>query len=518
MYESRCKTVTVTKLKNLSDDRSWDYFCDGFTEDVLRELARRTDLTVSHEPASPGHTGVREVFERCRSDYVVTGSMMKMKELLRLDLSIYSHSGDNLVFGKHYQGHSQQLFELLSRAAEEASVALAEESGSQAIGVDDFEVVDVSAYDFYLKGRSYYPSNKPEELNYAADMFRKALELDPTLAVARAGLSDVYATQYMAYYDHSPERIKAAGDEAEAALEINSSSPDAHRARGRYYMFTGLFDKAEQAFLASIRIEPKYALGYRTLAWLKAAQGNLEQALKWARTSHRMAPTDLETLLLLSLIYIYQFKYTLAMSTLQRAIELGPDYGRAYFNLGTVYMKLGVLDLALDNFLKAIEFKGDPNAYIEAAYVHMLFGQYSEAESKFRQSIESNLLVFVAQYYLGVLGHIQGDADEAERRFDLAIEASERLEAEDPDNADVLSFKSLALAARGRYDEAAAIVHRLLKSHIEHGIVLHNVARYYTWLGQWDRVAEYLKMSEGTVGGYTKVEIDHDPHFRDMPR
>ena len=61
--------------------------------------------------------------------------------------------------------------------------------------------------------------------------------------------------------------------------------PEAHRSLGRYYMFIGAFDSAEKSFLRSVEIDPKFAIGYRTNAWLKCLTGQHENAIHWAKLS-----------------------------------------------------------------------------------------------------------------------------------------------------------------------------------------------------------------------------------------
>jgi len=514
---ARKKVATVTRMSNLSGDVSWDYFCSGCTEEIIRELSRRTDLIVSAEPESVGHSEVKDVFAKCRSDYVVTGSIMKWQDDLRMGLSIYAQGGNKLIFGEQFEGHTQRLFDLLARVAQSAAAALTAETGALPHGIDEGLIADVSAYDFYLRGKSYYPSNKQKDLEHAAAMFQKAIDLDPTLAAAHTGLADVYASQYMAYYDRTPERIKAAGEQARIALELDPGLPDAHRALGRYHMFTGDYARAEECFETCTRIDPKYALGHRTLAWLKASQGKLDEALSSAKLSHHLAPTDLETLLLISLIYISRLKYTSAMATLQRAVELGPDYGRAYYNLGIVYTKLGVFDLALENLTLAIEYKGDPNVYIETGWVSILIGDYERAEKLLSTSIEAGLLEFIAQYYLGLLKTLAGDEEGARQWYETSLASARSLQAEDPHNEDVLSFIALNEAACGNRGEALEILTKLAISAPENGDVLRNIARCYARLKDWDKAREYMDQSIGRMSGYTAKEIAADPHFAGLP-
>jgi serine/threonine-protein kinase len=513
-YVKPKQSITVIDLKNLSGDPSWDYFCMGFTEDVIRELSRRSDLIVTAEPATAQPRDVREIFKRCRTDFVMVGSLMKWQEQIRLQISIYGGGGDELIFGESFEGGAAELFGLLSNAAREASITLANVTGSLSHEVAPATAADVSAYDFYLKGKAYYQTNKAEDLDFAAQMYQRALEIDPKFALAYAGLSDVYTFQYMAYYDHTPARIQAARQAAEKGMKIDPSLPEVHRSLGRYHMFSGDIASAEKCFLTAIKYNPKYAVGYRTLGWLKRAAGKYDEALQWARKALELAPTDLETLLLLSLIHMDEKRFTVATSTLQRAIELGPDYGRAYYNLGQVYLKLGVFEMAMENYLQAIKFKGDPNCYIDAGYIGLVTSDYVSARQRFEESIGAGYLAFAAHYLLGFVADLQADAKEAHWQYNRVLELTQSAEGVAIDDIHMLGYRALALVGLGRWDEAKAILADLESRAVDSGEVLSSVARAWGVMGDPVKAREWLAKAVAAPMGPTEKEILPDPHFR----
>jgi len=511
------KTVTVVDLKNLSGDASWDYFCQGFTEEVINELNNRTILIVAPQPDSALPKDIREVFKRCRSDFVITGSLMSWQEKIRLSLTIYGDQGEQVISTKKHEGASEQLFGLLSQAAQDVADILADVTGSSAKELAAAQTPDVSAYDYYLKGRNYYQTNKPEDLMFAADMYKKALNIDPDLAIAHAGLADVYAFQYMAFYDHTPDKIALAKKEAETAMSINPHLPEAHRSLGRYYMFTARPEKAEKEFTKAIYINPKYAVGYRTIAWLKLSTGQLEDALGWAKKSLELSPTDLETHLLLSLIHMDSRKHTLALATLQRAIELGPDYGRAYYNLGSVYMKLGVPDLALENFLLAIKYQGDPNSFIDAGYVYLLQKNYNIAKEMFKQSIIQGHLKFAAYYYLGLAERLSGNEEKAIEQFNNAISTAEEQKNSQTRNDHLFTFQACAFASVGNVTKARELLETVISQKHNAGEILSFISRGYAIMGDTDNCRKYLHKSLQMPDGPTEKEVKLDPHFQNIP-
>lgn len=510
---SRKQSVTVVDIKNMSGDENWDYFCEGFTDEVIKELTRRTDLVISAQPSTSNKRDIAETFKLCHSDFVMVGSLMKLGEKIQLSLNIYGDNGDEVIWSEKYLDHADNLFEILSKAANDASEKLSSVTKTEVIKVADLLQTNFSAYDYYLKGKNYYQTNKPDDLKFATQMYTKALEIEENYSLAHAGLSDVYAFEFMAYYDRTDQKIESSKKEAMKAIELNAKSPEAYRSLARYHMFTGSSSKAEECLIKSVDLDPKFAIGYRTLSWLELSKGDYNEATRWAKKSLDLLPTDLETLLLLSLITINQKKFTAAIATLQRAIELGPDYGRAYYYLGQVYLKLGVLEPSLDNFKSAIKFEGDPNCFIDCGYVHLIKKQYQEAEQKFKESITAGYFPFVANYYLGLSHLFQNDFESANLAFEEGLKQTRKFDFSKAENMHILAYQALILAGLKRNDDAMAEIEKIELTGELDGEILNNLARCYSLLGMTEKAEQYKKYSFEAPAGPSEKEAAIDPHF-----
>ncbi|MEE8578273.1 MAG: protein kinase [candidate division Zixibacteria bacterium] len=506
-------SVAVVDLKNLSGDDDWSYFCEGFTDSVMRELIRRSDLIVTGEPTTSQELTIAEMFARCRTDFLLVGSLGKQAEKIELKLSVYGKQSDDPVWSECFVEETDSLFTLLSRVAEAASEVLADRTSSEAIAVQDQFQADVSAYDLYLKGCNYYRTNKEDDLVLAEESFKSAIKIDPQLALAHTGLSDVYAFQYMAYYDRTAAKIAASRAEAEKALELEPSLPEAHRSLARYHMFTADAASAEGSLLKATELNPKYAVGYRTLGWLKRSSGEFDEATRYARQALDLAPTDLETLLLLSLISMDQGKLTLAMATLRRAVELSEDYGRAYYALGQIYQKLGVLDASLENLDLAIKYSGDPNAHIDSGFVLLVQQNYELARERFAEAIATGHFPFIAEYYLGITALVSYDTLDAWGHFAKALELVSALSPEETGNIHVMAYQALAMVGGGDFEGARTLVEAIEVQENLDGELLYNLARAYAMLGEKEKADQLLEKAKSAMSGPTEKQIEADPHF-----
>jgi len=512
----RQKHVTIIDLRNLSGDDNWGYFCQGFTENLISEVARRTDLAVSAQPSAELPRDIQAMFQRYRSDFIVSGSLMHWQDRIQLQLTLFGSRGNQVLANNKYEEADAKLFDLLSLAAGNTAEILARHAGEEAIEVTDFFKVDISAYEYYLKGKSYYQTNKPRELEFAVQMFERALQIDPTFALAHSGIADVLVFQYMAYYDRSPRVMKEGREHAQEALKLDPGLPEAHRSLGRFFMFSGDLKAAEACFLRAVDLNPKYAVGYRTLAWLMYQQGEFAKAMQWIKRSLQLSPTDTETLLLLGILHTYERRYTAAMATLQRAVEIGPDYGRAYYNLGLVYLKLGVVDLSLENLTLACKYKGDPNCYVDAGWLHFLKGQLDEARTCYQKSIEKNWMPFIAYYSWGFLEATQGSQSQARDCFAKAVALLEQVDYLNRENVQIEGYFALALAGLGETNKARKVLDHILSAADLIGDVYYNVARAYALLGDKNEAKAYLLLSLSHSPGPTESEISLDPHFREI--
>jgi len=278
-------------------------------------------------------------------------------------------------------------------------------------------------------------------------------------------------------------------------------------------MFSGDAVKAEACFKRAIDLNPKFSLAYRSLGWLKYQLSDYDVAMEWSRQALQLAPTDTETLLLMALLHTYCRQYTAAMATLQRAVEIAPDYGRAYYNLGLVYLKLGVFDFAIENFELAARYKGDPNCFIDMGYAHIMKREYGLARAAFEESVKHRFLPFVAEYFLGFLDHRENNTSDAKHHFNLALRYTERYDFSNAENTQVYGYHVMILAGLGLVDEARDHLKRLAAFPNLIGDVLINVARAYALIGDTGEASRYRERAFAVSPGPTDKEVADDPHF-----
>jgi len=195
---------------------------------------------------------------------------------------------------------------------------------------------DVSAYDCYLRGRQFFKRFHKRDIEFARQMFRRAIRLDPDFAPAWAGYADCYSFLYM-YVDAKPAYQGEANTASERALQLAPELAEAHASRGLAHLVAEKFADAETEFKKAIELNPNLFEAYYYSARSRFHQGDLESAAELFKKAGEVDPTDYQSRCLRVQILRGEGHTELAVKEAKEAIEAveknlawNPDDARAY--------------------------------------------------------------------------------------------------------------------------------------------------------------------------------------------
>src|SRR5262249_7010116 len=117
------------------------------------------------------------------------------------------------------------------------------------------QTADVRAYDHYLRGRQFYHQFRRKSLDFARQMFARAIAIDPSYARAYAGLADCHPLLYT-IWERTEAHVKEADVASRKALELEPDLAEAHVARGLALMLQKKHDDAGKEFETALRQDP----------------------------------------------------------------------------------------------------------------------------------------------------------------------------------------------------------------------------------------------------------------------
>jgi TolB-like protein len=193
----RIASIAVLPFVNMSSDPEQEYFSDGISEQVLDLLSRIPDLRVIARTSSFSfkgkHVDVATIAQTLQVSHVLEGSVRKSGNRVRIAAQLIRTEDSSQLWSETYDRELTDIFviqdEIAAAVVRQLQVTLlggALPAQSTATTID--------AYNLYLQGRYLFDRHTVDDMVRAEDLYRRALAVDGSYAMAWAGLADVQWT------------------------------------------------------------------------------------------------------------------------------------------------------------------------------------------------------------------------------------------------------------------------------------------------------------------------------------
>ena len=286
---------------------------------------------------------------------------------------------------------------------------------------------------------------------------------------------------------------------AQQTPQLRATSPAAYDAylQGRYHWHKGSAEEKERArtfFNEAVRIDPRYAPGYASLAgyyWSTSelpAKSAMPMAKQFALKALELDDSLSEAHTALGGIRFYgDWDWPGADNEFKRALLLNPSDAEAHRSYSFFLLTLGRFDEALIEVRRARDL--DPLSLltsVNVGWTYYFARQYDTAIEQCRKALEMDANSDGAYSCLGWSYRVRGQRDPA-------IADSERAVALSGGNADRLVGLARTYAAFGKRDDAVKILDQLRERADRSYVSPYLVATGYASLGQKDQAFAALE-------------------------
>ena len=336
--------LAVLPFENLGrgDD---EYFSDGITEEITGRLATIDRVSVIARTSAMQYKKasmpVKKIGAELGVAYVIEGSVRWDKSgpgLGRVLVSarlIKVSDGSTVWSSPQYNVQLSDVFTVQSsiaqQVAEALNVALLEPE-RQRLAARPTD--NVEAYDYYLRGNSYYNRSwERPDVETALQMYQRAVQLDRRFALAFAQIGRTNAWLYRLGYDVSEERLRASKTAVDSALTLNQDLPEAHIALGLYYYWGRKdYDHAIPQLMHARDLQPGNALVYQNIGNVLRRQGRFDEAIANYQRAAELDPRSYVIPFNIGETYLYTRRYAPAEREFDRVLSLAPDFLDVYLN------------------------------------------------------------------------------------------------------------------------------------------------------------------------------------------
>src|SRR5438874_2019929 len=229
------ESIAVLPFANLSGDPDFEYFSEGIAEEIINALTQLPGLRVAARTSSFAFRGqgidLAEVGAKLKVGTVLEGSVRRAGDRLRISAQLVKGADGYHLWSERYDREMLDVFAIQDEIAKAIANRLRVTLGEDGAPLVTPATGNLDAYHLYLKGR-YYLAQRGLGLKRALDCFHQALTLDPSYALAHAGLAD--ACTVLAQYGLAPPNVlrPKARAAVQRARELAPEPAEAHCAAG----------------------------------------------------------------------------------------------------------------------------------------------------------------------------------------------------------------------------------------------------------------------------------------------
>jgi adenylate cyclase len=354
------RSIAVLPFLNMSGNPENEYFSDGISEEILNLLTKLPKLRVSSRTSSFAFKGkeidIPAVAQRLNVGTILEGSVRRSGDRVRITAQLIDTKSDSHLWSESYDRKLEDVFVIQDDIARCIVNALRITlTPQERLAIQYTATSNPQAYDFYLRGRSYYNTMTKRGFTHALTLYQEAIERDPNYALAFAGIADVYSFLFK-YGGATPEIAGRALDASQRAVELDAELAEAHTSRGLALSINGRHEEAEREFERAIELKPSLYEAYYFYGRDCVSQGKSDKAARLFAQAVAINPDNYEAFPFLAAARRKAGRLQDAMDADRRGVaaaekhlEMYPDDARA------LYLGAGAL-IATGDAVRAIEW------------------------------------------------------------------------------------------------------------------------------------------------------------------
>jgi TolB-like protein len=385
------RSIAVLPFVNSTGDSNQEYLADGITENVINNLSELSSLRVIGRSSVFRYKGrdvqPAEVARELGVEALITGDIKQIGNERIININLIDPKDGSQVWGRQFERSSLDVVEtpneITQAVVQRLSLKLNAEE-SQLLSALPTQNSD--AYKLYLQGSAAGQEFTKEGMSQAIQFDRKAIEKDPSFALAYSDIGMRYADlgiYFVAPDEAMPEATKAANK----ALLIDPTLREPHIVLGLVaLMYDWNWDKANDELIEGASVNLKAIETFNCTAHVLQMTGKTSDADADLRRALKNDPFSKTLITELGCNSYYARRYDDSISEYRDSLAIDPGNFSAVFGLARTQNQVGKYQEAVDglNNLFSTMPEGPDIGIAERAYANAKMGNRPDAEDDLR--------------------------------------------------------------------------------------------------------------------------------------
>ena len=422
------QSVAVLPFKHLGNSGPDQFLELGIADTLITRLSSVPALTVRPTSAVRKYSDPEQdpaaIGRILKVDSVLDGSVQTMLDKIRVTLRLIRVRDAKPLWAATLDGDSRDLFSLQDAVSQEVAQALKLQLSPNEKDIFVKRPTDDNgAYGSYLKGRFFLGKRSPEGYQKAIAYFQEATRLDPSYAMAYAGLADVYLLLQGDALENPQEATPKARAAAEKALQLDPALGAAHSSLAAIAEdYDRDYPTAERQFQLALKLDPGFATAHEWYADYLGLMGRFDQALAEEDRALEIDPLSLTINEKKGKVLFWARRYEQAIVQLQKTLEMDPSFSPALHWLSRTYAVRGMVLESLAESQKQNQTQPSVANMETLAMSYAAAGNKEAAVGILGQLQSREAREYVSTFNLSYVYLFLKDKDKALAELNLALE------------------------------------------------------------------------------------------------
>ena len=404
------ESIAVMPFVNESGNADVEYLSDGMTETLISSLSQLPNLNVKARSSvfryKGKETNAQTIGKELNVQAILNGRVVQRGEDLILYVELVDVQTENSLWKQTYNKTMTNLVSLQNDIARDVADKLKVKlSGADEQKLTKNYTENAEAYQLYLKGRYHYSRLTSPEIQIGISYLRQSIEVDPTYALAYAGLSDAYRSLAVAGDMLPTDFLPKSKAAANKAIELDDTLAEAHIVLGVAIFWSEWnWTAVENQYKRALELNPRSADAHLYYAHLLSVTGRHSDALAEVKLARELEPLNLRIMALEGQFLTHAGRSDEALARFQEIYALDSSFWLAHTFAASAYIEKGMFAEAIAEARRARQlFDGSSQPMAFEGYALAKSGKIAEARAVLEELLKLSTTGYVTPYHIALV-------------------------------------------------------------------------------------------------------------------